>query len=53
MIGVRAAATVLAINRDPKAGVWRHADAGIVGDWREVVPCLLAELGHAPVPARA
>jgi electron transfer flavoprotein alpha subunit len=44
MSGVRAAGTVLAINSDPDAPVWRFSDIGVVGDWRECVPQLVAAL---------
>jgi electron transfer flavoprotein alpha subunit len=44
MVGVRRAGFVLAINSDPEALVFGCADAGIVGDWREVVPILAATL---------
>jgi electron transfer flavoprotein alpha subunit len=44
MIGVRAAGTVLAINPDATAPIFQASDAGIVGEWRDVVPLLLAEL---------
>jgi electron transfer flavoprotein alpha subunit len=40
MVGVRAAGTVLAINVDPEAPVFAHADVGIVGDWHEVLSVL-------------
>jgi electron transfer flavoprotein alpha subunit len=40
-VGVRAAGTVVAINPDLDAPIWAHADVGIVGDWREVVPLLV------------
>ena len=43
-VGVRAAGTVLAVNPDPGAPIWDHADIGIVADWREVVPLLTARL---------
>jgi electron transfer flavoprotein alpha subunit len=43
-IGVRAAGTVLAINSDASAPIFTHADVGIVADWREVVPRLVAAL---------
>ena len=43
-IGMRAAGTVLAINNDPNAPIFEHADYGIVGDWRAVVPRLVAAL---------
>jgi electron transfer flavoprotein alpha subunit len=44
MVGVRAAETVLAINPDPDAPVWDHADVGIVADWRDAVPLLVDAL---------
>jgi electron transfer flavoprotein alpha subunit/electron transfer flavoprotein alpha/beta subunit len=52
MVGVRAARLVLAINTDPEALVFDVADVGIVGDWREVVPLLLAEIHAAALPTR-
>jgi len=47
MVGVRAAGTVLAINPDPDALCFRAADIGIIGDWREAAPLLVAELADA------
>jgi electron transfer flavoprotein alpha subunit len=44
VIGVRAAGTVVAINPDPDALVFDAADVGIVGNWRDVVPMLVAEI---------
>jgi electron transfer flavoprotein alpha subunit len=46
-VGVRGAETVLAINPDPSAPIWEHADVGIVGDWHEVLPLLVDELRTA------
>jgi electron transfer flavoprotein alpha subunit len=46
MVGVRAAGTVLAINPDPDALVFGVADVGIVADWHDAVPLLVAAL-HA------
>ena len=43
-VGLRAARTVLAINNDPSAPIFDAADAGIVGDWHEALPLLVAEL---------
>ena len=43
-VGVRAAGTVLAINPDRDAPIWDHADIGIVGEWRDVVPRLIGRL---------
>ncbi len=45
-IGLRAAGTVLAINADASAPIFDAADAGIVGDWRAVLPLLVEQL-HA------
>ena len=47
MVGVRGARFVLAINSDPDALVFDHADVGVVGDWLEVVPQLVTELAGA------
>lgn len=44
MVGVRGAGTVLAVNADPAAPVFDHADVGIVGDWHEALPLLEAAL---------
>jgi electron transfer flavoprotein alpha subunit len=46
-VGLRAARTVLAINNNPNAPIFDAADAGIVGDWREALPLLVAELGRS------
>jgi electron transfer flavoprotein alpha subunit len=43
-VGLRAAGTVLAINQDATAPIFQAADVGIVGDWRAVLPLLVAEL---------
>ncbi len=47
MVGVRGARTILAINSAPDALVFDHCDAGIVGDWRAVLPLLLDDLAAA------
>jgi electron transfer flavoprotein alpha subunit len=56
-IGVRAARTVLGINSRADALIFGASDVGIVGDYREVVPLLVAELAavtpSAPGPADA
>jgi electron transfer flavoprotein alpha subunit len=48
MVGVRASGTVIAVNTDRDALVFDAADIGIVGDWRDVVPLLTAELAKLP-----
>jgi electron transfer flavoprotein alpha subunit len=47
MVGVRAAKTILAVNTAPDALVFGHTDVGIVGDWRDVLPRLCAQLAEA------
>ena len=44
VIGIRECRVVVAINKDPEAPIFKHADYGIVADWREVVPLLIEEL---------
>ncbi len=44
MVGVRSAGTILAINEERDMPVFAAADVGIIGDWREVVPALVAEI---------
>jgi len=44
VVGVRSAGAILAVNPDPEAPIFGHADVGIVGDWHQVVPVLAAHL---------
>ena len=45
-VGIRAAGTVLAVNNDPSAPIWDHADIGIVAEWHAVVPLLTVRLAE-------
>lgn len=47
--GISDAKTVVAINTDEAAAIFRFADYGVVGDWREVVSGMLEALA-APAP---
>ncbi len=47
MVGVRTAGTVLAINPDPDALVFQHADVGVVAPFQDCVPLLVKELRAA------
>jgi electron transfer flavoprotein alpha subunit len=44
VVGMEGAETVVAINKDPKAPLFEVADICIVGDFREIIPPLLAEI---------
>ena len=46
-VGIRRAGTIVAINKNHKAPMFKNADIGIVGDYAEVVPLLTAALKQA------
>ena len=41
---IRGAKTIVAIDRDPRAPIFRVADFGVVGDLKQVLPALLEEI---------
>jgi electron transfer flavoprotein alpha subunit len=43
LVGIKRAATVVAINDDPEASIFERADIGLVADWATLTP-LLADL---------
>lgn len=45
MAGCAGARTIVALNKDPDAAIFKEARFGVVGDWREVLPPLIEELG--------
>ena len=44
MVGVTGADTIIAVNKDANAPIFKQADYGIVGDIKTVVPALIEKL---------
>jgi electron transfer flavoprotein alpha subunit len=44
MAGIAAHTRILAINKEADANIFRFAEIGIVGDWRDVLPALIERL---------
>jgi electron transfer flavoprotein alpha subunit len=54
--GIQASGTVLAVNSDPNAPIFKYADIGIVADWADCVPLLIEafeETLATPAPSPA
>jgi electron transfer flavoprotein alpha subunit len=44
MSGCSGSKTIVAINKDPEANVFREARFGVVGDWKKVIPAFTNKL---------
>jgi electron transfer flavoprotein alpha subunit len=44
MAGCSGSKLIVAINRDPEAPIFKQANIGVVGDYRDVVPALISKL---------
>lgn len=44
LAGISPSTRIVAINLDPAANIFQHAEMGAVGDWRELLPRLLTRL---------
>jgi electron transfer flavoprotein alpha subunit len=44
LAGSRKAGVIAALNVNERAPIFKHADVGVVGDWRETLPPLVAAL---------
>jgi electron transfer flavoprotein alpha subunit len=44
MSGCSGAKTIVAINKDKEANIFRHARFGVVGDWKKVMPAFTAKV---------
>jgi electron transfer flavoprotein alpha subunit len=50
--GFMGSKVILAVDRNPQAPIFQMADIGIVGDLREVLPCLIEELKKDKMPKK-
>jgi electron transfer flavoprotein alpha subunit len=44
IVGISGAKKIVAINKDPNANIFRVADYGVIGDYREVLPSLIEKV---------
>jgi electron transfer flavoprotein alpha subunit len=44
MAGCSGAKTIVAINKDPEANLFKEAQFGVVGDWKQVLPAFIEKV---------
>jgi electron transfer flavoprotein alpha subunit len=44
MAGITQVKNIVAINKDPEAGMFKAARFGVVGDWKEIIPAFIAKV---------
>lgn len=47
IVGMQGSETIVAINRDPQAPIFKLAEIGVIGDLNEIVPALVTEVRAA------
>jgi electron transfer flavoprotein alpha subunit len=48
VVGISGAKCIVAINKDPKAPIFKVADLGIVDDYQKIIPALIEEVKRTP-----
>lgn len=43
-MGIRDCGTIVAVNRDPRAPIFKNADLAVLGDVRQILPLLVERL---------
>ena len=44
MAGCSGSKTIVAVNRDPEANIFKEARFGVVGDWKKIVPAMTTKM---------
>ncbi|MNW13806.1 Electron transfer flavoprotein subunit alpha [compost metagenome] len=47
LAGVSVDSRIIAVNKDPGAAIFAHAEVGVVAEWQALLPLLIQELDAA------